>query len=195
MSQFPYNSSVQLTPHFNTKEFRCKCGGTHNILIDDKLPQMLEKLHSALKCSKIIISSGHRCAAHDKAVGGSGSGMHVSGCAADFVCYGADGKVINSKIVSCAAQDLGFAGIANIQKSYDYIHCDVRTGSKWWSDEQAENGKLKSLTNDFYTYYKLTKKDVYGETVAIKPGINENEVEVYLEINGKKYSGLLSETE
>ena len=78
------DDKTQLSQHFNVQEFRCKCGKAHDILIADELVQTLEKLFSALDCGYITINSGHRCAAHDKAVGGSGAGFHVSGYAADI---------------------------------------------------------------------------------------------------------------
>ena len=156
---YNYSDNTQLTEHFSVREFRCKCGKSHDILINTELAEKLEKLHNALSCKYIIINSGHRCSAHDIAVGGSGSGQHVSGNAADIVCYDKNGKPISSKIVSCAAQDIGFCGIANIDSSYTATHVDVRTGSKWLGDETVTTAY--SICSDFYSHYKLTKADVY----------------------------------
>ena len=110
-----YNSddNTQLSPHFNVQEFKCKCGKEHEILIADELIEKLEKLYDALNCSKIIVTSGYRCPVHDKAVGGTSSGQHTKGNAADIVCYGQDGQPVSSKLVCCKAQDIGFGGIAN----------------------------------------------------------------------------------
>ena len=72
---------------------RCK-DGSDKILIDEKLMEMIEKLFSALKCKKYIITSGYRTPSHDKSVGGSGSGQHTKGTAMDCYFYGADGKII-----------------------------------------------------------------------------------------------------
>ena len=105
-----YNSgdNTQLSPHFNVQEFKCKCGKEHEILIADELIEKLEKLYDALNCSKIIVTSGYRCPVHDKAVGGTSSGQHTKGNAADIVCYGQDGQPVSSKLVCCKAQDIGF---------------------------------------------------------------------------------------
>ena len=139
IKSYPYNDTTQLSPHFNVKEFKCKCGGSHDILISDELVDKLEKLYAKLNCSKIIITSGYRCANHDKNVGGSGTGQHTKGNAADTCCYGQDGQPISSKIVCCAAQDIGFNGIANITTAYQYTHVDVRSGSKWYGDVMVYN--------------------------------------------------------
>lgn len=148
------NDSTQLSPHFNVQEFRCKCGGTHDILISSELIDKLEQLYTALNCSKIIVTSGYRCPTHDKNVGGTSTGQHTKGTAADICCYGQDGKPISSKLVCCKAQDIGFTGIANIDSSYQYTHVDVRTSGKWYGNEVNGNG---TVTSDFYSYYSISK--------------------------------------
>lgn len=158
MAEYNYNDTTQIMPHFNVREFRCKCGGTHNILINGELPNKLEALYNKMKCSKIIINSGHRCQYHDKCVGGSGYGQHVDGNAADIVCYDKSGNIISSKKVSCAAQDIGFGGIANIDSLYTATHVDVRMSNFWKGNEVVTTAS--SVTNDFYSYYGLTPTDV-----------------------------------
>ncbi len=150
------NDRTQLSAHFNVQEFKCKCGQSHDILISDELIQKLEELYIALGCSKIIVTSGYRCPDHDKAVGGTSSGQHTKGTAADVCCYGQDGQPISSKTVCCKAQDLGFGGIANITTSYQYTHLDVRTSGKWYGDEVHGNG---TVTEDFYKYFGIPKTD------------------------------------
>ena len=115
MNHYDYNDSTQLSPHFNVREFRCSCGKSHETLLVSELVDKLEALYTALNCSKIIVTSGYRCPEHDKAVGGTSSGQHTKGTAADVCCYGQDGQPISSKTVCCKAQDLGFGGIATSQ--------------------------------------------------------------------------------
>jgi len=145
--------STQLSEHFNAKEFKCKCGKEHDFSVSEELVEKLEKLYDALDCSKIIVTSGFRCADHDTAVGGRGTGQHTKGNAADICCYGQDGQPISSKTVCCKAQDIGFTGIANITAAYIYTHVDVRTGSKWYGDEVQGNS---SVTDDFYKYFSVS---------------------------------------
>lgn len=157
MLTFKYDDNVQITPHFNSKEFRCKCGGKHDFQVNEKLCELLEKLYEELDCSTINISSGFRCVQHDKSIGGSGTGQHTKGNAADFCCIGKDGKIISSQVVCCTAQDIGFTGIANINQTYTYTHCDVRTGGKWYGDEIKGNSYCIP-TKDFYSYYGMRKE-------------------------------------
>ncbi|MDE6425136.1 MAG: hypothetical protein K2K89_03235 [Ruminococcus sp.] len=177
------NDMSMLAEHFSVSEFRCKCGKTHDTILNPDLPTKLEKLYKALNCSKIIINSGYRCASHDKAVGGSGSGHHVYGNAADIVCYDQSGNKISSKKVSCAAQDVGFGGIANIDSSYTATHVDVRTSNYWKGNEIVTTSY--SVTDDFYKYYSLTKSNVYPTT--------KKTAQISVTVDGKTYSGTLTE--
>ena len=162
---YEYSDKTQLSPHFNISEFRCKCGREHETLNDPELIEKLEKLYAALNCSKIIVTSGYRCAAHDKNVGGSGTGQHTLGKAADICCYGQDGQPISSKIVCCKAQDIGFTGIANITAAYIYTHVDVRPNGKWYGDEVHGNN---TVTDDFYKYFG--GEDMKGIDVSVHNG-------------------------
>lgn len=167
---YDFNDTTQLSPHFNISEFRCKCGKEHETLNSQELVEKLEKLFTALKCSKIIVTSGYRCEQHDKNVGGSGSGQHTLGKAADICCFGQDGQPISSKVVCCKAQDIGFTGIANITAAYQYTHVDVRTGKKWYGDEVHGNS---SVTDDFYKYFGIPNEstvNMKGIDVSVHNG-------------------------
>ena len=162
---YDFNDTTQLSPHFNISEFRCKCGKEHETLNSQELVEKLEKLFTALNCSKIIVTSGYRCEQHDKNVGGSGSGQHTLGKAADICCYGQDGQPISSKIICQKAQDIGFTGIANITAAYIYTHVDVRPNGKWYGDEVHSNG---SVTDDFYKYFAADTADNHKEADTMK---------------------------
>ena len=185
MSTYQFDDKTQLSPHFNAREFRCSCGKSHETLLVSELVDKLEQLYTALNCSKIIVTSGYRCPEHDKAVGGTSSGQHTKGTAADVCCYGKDGQPISSKTVCCKAQDLGFGGIANITSSYQYTHLDVRTGYRWFGDETKGNG---TVTEDFYKYFGIKKKT---ETTSILKGIDVSYCQNEVDWDTAKASGLV----
>ena len=121
----------------------------------------------------IIVNSGYRCPEYDTNMNGF-AGKHAVGDAADVVFYDKNKAVISTKKISCAAQDMEgvFGGIANIDKTYTAIHLDVRQGYRWLGNEVVSNN---TVTNDFYSYYGLSKEDVYGSTpkpVAETPKID-----------------------
>lgn len=139
------DGSKKLSENFRVEEFACK-DGSDSVLISEELIVMLEKLRARLSCS-ININSGYRTVAHNRAVGGSLTSKHCYGLAADVICK-KDGKTIPAKEVCCAAQSLGFPGIAYI--SAGATHLDVRQG-KWWADESRHDKKVE----DFYSYFGL----------------------------------------
>ena len=183
---YKFDDQTQLSPHFNAREFRCQCGKTHETLIASKLVDKLEALYTALNCSKIIVTSGYRCPEHDKAVGGTSSGQHTKGTAADVCCYRQDGQPISSKTVCCKSQDLGFTGIANITSSYQYTHLDVRTSGKWYGDEVYGNG---TVTDDFYKYFGMEKSE--PETKNLLKGIDVSYAQGVIDWEKVKASGLV----
>jgi GH25 family lysozyme M1 (1,4-beta-N-acetylmuramidase) len=182
IKRYAYSDAIQLTEHFNSSEFRCKSDSQHtaqhDYLVCDETVQGLEALFTmipklfGIKVSKICLTSGYRCSTHDIAVGGSGQGPHVDGYAADFICYDDEGKPISSKMVCCAAQEIGFRGIANITSAYIYTHCDMKDRKnvkgesyKWFGNEVYGNG---TVTDDFWTYYGLTPKTSSADAEVVK---------------------------
>ena len=165
---YAYNDKTQLSKHFNVQEFKCKCGKQHDIVINTRLVAGLEKLFEKFDCSMIIVNSGYRCPEYDTNMNGF-AGKHAVGDAADVVFYDKNKAVISTKKISCAAQDMEgvFGGIANINKTYTAIHLDVRQGHRWLGNEIVSNN---TVTSDFYSYYGLSKEDVYGNTTpAVTP--------------------------
>ena len=170
---YKYNDNSMLAEHFSVSEFRCKCGETHDTIINPELPEKLERLFHALNCSKIIVNSGYRCPTHSMNVGGSANDFHTKGYAADIVCYDKSGKIISSKKVCCAAQDVGFGGIANIDSTYTATHVDVRTENFWKGDEVKTSSY--SVTDDFYKYYDIPKVSENNSIVARGIDVSEHQ--------------------
>lgn len=165
INTYKFDDKTQISKHFNISEFKCTCGKNHNILLNDLLVSKLEKLYEtvdkAFGCSMIIVKSGYRCKDADIKKGGTGFGQHTNGNAADVIVYDKNKKPINSKIIACLAQDLGFTGIGNETKNYDVIHLDAGASRKWYGDEVT--GHTNNVTTDFYKYYNLTKDKVYNK--------------------------------
>lgn len=152
MAVVSYPSNKKLSAHFNSSEFKCPhCG---NIRLDPRLISMLEKLFSTVHASKCIISSGYRCPYYDKQQNGF-AGRHSEGLACDCCYYDKNGKIIPSKIICCVAWDLGFTGIALIDRNY--THLDIRSNGTYYGDESRGNA---SYWTNPYTYFHVSKSEV-----------------------------------
>ncbi len=73
----------------------------------------------------ITITSGYRCPAHNKAVGGAKESQHLLGKAADIVVKG-----MSPATVAEHAEAIGFGGIGRYAT---FTHVDVRAGRARWS--------------------------------------------------------------
>lgn len=172
-------TNKKLSAHFSASEFRCKCGcGREDI--NTTLVVMLEKLRDALNAKAIIVSSGVRCPQHDKAVGGSGNGMHTLGGAADICAQKQDGSFYTSLTICEQAERIGFNGVAVIDDTY--AHVDIRgiikyVNNHWFGDERDSSKVFKTFKG-------------LGERIAADPSKTINAI---IEIEDHKYSGLLSE--
>lgn len=181
---FVYGDNTQLTKNFNVREFKCKCGKVHNTKISEELVNKLQTLTDILKADSVTISSGYRCANHDRNVGGSGSGPHCDGYAADC-CFYKKGKPISTKLISCVAQDLGFMGIANITADFAWIHLDMK-GRVYKGNELIN---YNTVTNDFYSYYGVTRAQIKELTGGAEIGnSNTSSTSTSVKINSKDKS-------
>ena len=153
--------SKKLSSHFSVGEFASASGSklySDVVKVDTVILDFLEKLYTVFECTKVIINSGYRTAAHDKAVGGNGSGTHVSGKAVDAVFYGKDGKVIPSWKICCAAQDMKINGVAYISERAVHLDNGGRA-TAYRGDERYGNNSIAG--RDFYKYFGKKKNEVY----------------------------------
>jgi uncharacterized protein YcbK (DUF882 family) len=73
---------VQLSEFFSLDEFESP--DTGQVMLDGQLFAVLDHLRRAL-ASPVVITSGYRTAAHNRAVGGVADSLHLIGAAADLV--------------------------------------------------------------------------------------------------------------
>lgn len=170
-----------MSEHFKLSEFTCKCGCGQTD-IDERLIDKLEKLRSYLGDNPILVSSGCRCRQHDINVGGTGTGMHTLGGAADIACIKPDTTLYTANTIAEYAEKCGFTGIGIINDNY--VHVDIRgiipySNSHWYGDERT-NSNIKTFAGS-------------GEPVVHRFTDSVKEIKVVLEYENKKYSGLLSE--
>ena len=116
-----------LTANFSRAEFACKCGCGFDTVDYDLLMDLQHLRHHFGK--PIKITSGCRCAEHNKAVGGSKGSQHLYGRAADFQVQGVSPKAIAAVI------DMQWHGQNGLGVYPSWVHYDTRTnGPARWDE-------------------------------------------------------------
>lgn len=126
---------TQLSSHFVSTEFDCHGSGCcSTTIIDPDLVSYLEKIREHFG-KPITITSGYRCATHNRNVGGATGSRHSKGDAADIVVSG-----ITPAEVAKYAESIGIKGIGLYETNADgfFTHIDTRpTKSFWYGQGQA----------------------------------------------------------
>jgi zinc D-Ala-D-Ala carboxypeptidase len=123
-----------LSKNFSAKEFACSCCGASNI--SPALVADLQRLREAIG-SPLSITSGVRCKAHNKAVGGVEGSAHVPADLGD-----GEGKVGHAVDIACTSGVLRFKLLAYAPQMFKrigvgatFIHLDNDTnkaqGTAW----------------------------------------------------------------
>lgn len=146
-------------PNFKKAEFKCPCGKCNGYGdgIASSLLVTLQKLRD--KYGKLQITSGYRCASHNKAVGGSTNSKHTKGQAADFYL---DGFNSQSKRVDM---------VNELKKTeyYNYSYTNVNGNHPNMGNVVHVDTKLVDPDQD--TAYKTFVKDIQKAIGANVDGI------------------------
>lgn len=111
-----HSNDLQLTPHFNLSEFRCRHCGIVDELAVGRLASRLEIARES--AGPMTIVSGYRCPVHNAASGGKPNSQHLLGLAADILVTGVGHRYQLVK----ALLDAGFRHLG-IGKSI--VHADI----------------------------------------------------------------------
>ena len=116
--------SVKVGPNFTVSEFAC-ADGAEPVLIDPELVEVLQSIRDHFG-KAVIVNSGYRTPAHNKAVGGAARSQHLYGTAADITVRG-----VHPLTVAGYAEQL-LPGKGGIGISPGFVHIDVRETRQRW---------------------------------------------------------------
>ena len=116
-------NDFKLTKGFNLKEFQCPCCGS--VKIDSELVKRLQILRDRIS-KPIIVTSGYRCPAYNKEVGGVNSSYHTKGLAVDITV---DNMELEDLLIK--AKKVGFKGIG-IYTLKNFLHLDLGPERQWY---------------------------------------------------------------
>lgn len=110
--------------NFAREEFACKCGCGFDT-IDYGLVALLEDIRGHFG-RPVLITSGCRCEAHNRAVDGSSGSQHLRGRAADIVVKGIEPAAV------AAYADHVMEGMGGVGTYSTWVHVDTRGGRARW---------------------------------------------------------------
>ena len=115
-----------LSKNLSKSEFACQCGCGFN----DVAPDLIKILQTCVDMigDKIIITSGCRCAEHNKKEGGSINSQHIQGKAADFKIF-KNGAQVDPESVANWLESRDGLGIG---RYHNRVHLDVRGSNARW---------------------------------------------------------------
>lgn len=120
---------TKLSANFKVSEFACHGKGCcSTVTIDEQLVKYVQKIRDHFG-KPVTITSGYRCATHNKNVGGATGSRHAKGQAADIVV-----KDVAPAEVAKYAESIGILGIGLYETAKDgyFVHIDTRTTKSFW---------------------------------------------------------------
>jgi hypothetical protein len=137
-------SNTKLSANFDSSEFDCHGSGCcSSTLVDDKLVTYLQQIREHFG-KPVNISSGYRCATHNKNIGGATNSRHSKGQAADIYING-----VTPAEIAKYAESMGILGIGLYETNSDgfFVHVDTReTKSFWYGQKEASRTTFGGTT-------------------------------------------------
>lgn len=115
-------NQIRISENFFLREFECR-DGSHQVALRHELLDKLQQLREEAG-RPVIITSGYRNPAHNRAVGGSPTSRHLTGEAADIRVPG-----LHPDEVAQLAAAAGFTGIGIYP---GFTHVDIRPVPARW---------------------------------------------------------------
>jgi hypothetical protein len=116
-------------PNFTPREFACTCKICNGELYWDEASFDAIQLLRTLLGRPVHINSGHRCAAHNKSVGGKRLSKHLE-IAFDISTKGHDREVLLAKAIH--------AGFTGVGMYVVFMHLDLGRQRYWFGGGEAQ---------------------------------------------------------
>ena len=124
MLRLTKNNNIQLSNNFNSNEFDCHCNNPECLItvIDQNIVDHIQKIRDFIN-KPLKITSGYRCEAHNKDVGGVKDSTHTKGQAVDVQATNLANIRFYSELINPKY---------SIGKYSDFVHLDTRTTNRRW---------------------------------------------------------------
>jgi uncharacterized protein YcbK (DUF882 family) len=120
-----------ISQHFQRSEFLCRGDDCSFDTVDAELLDILEDIRYTF-AAPVKINSACRCAAHNRAIGGSPNSQHLLGKAADIVVQGYSPEKVYTYLDTRYPHKLGVGLYPG-----SFVHVDVRPTKARWNDRKG----------------------------------------------------------
>lgn len=117
-----------LSKHFSSSEFKCRCCGQLHPSGDKPPAQLIDFLETIREHfgKPVHINSGYRCPKHNAAVGGASRSLHMAGLASDLWIEGVSPHLVHDFADTLVGASGGVGEYAT------FTHIDVRGYKARW---------------------------------------------------------------
>ena len=116
---------MKLSENLSRSEFKCNCGECDYDTVDIELVGVIQDIRDFFNRS-VTITSGNRCPAYNKKVGGASKSYHPRGRAADVQVKGVSPDIIHEYLTNKYPDQYG------IGKYNSFTHIDTRSTKARW---------------------------------------------------------------
>lgn len=109
-------------PNFTASEIACKCG-CNEVYVDPESMDALQDLRDVWG-KPIVLTSAHRCTAHNAAVGGAANSRHLT------LAFDCAVPAVDQDEFVALAEGVGFTGIGTYPKR-GFVHLDMGPRRRW----------------------------------------------------------------
>ena len=156
VKNYGMDKPIHLAENFRSTEFACKCGRCKTALVDDVLVAQLQAIRNHFG-KPVNITSGYRCAAHNKAVGGDPNSSHMQGMAADVVVTG-----VKPGEVAKFAESMGIVRVG----LYDsFVHIGSGDVKRFWLGPSGKNVSTHGGKNETNISISVLRRGNRGEGI------------------------------
>lgn len=113
----------KLSENFAASELACpdSCRDCERLVVHWALLELLQRIRE--RVGVIVVTSGHRCVKHNRAIGGVESSLHICGMAADI-----QAAELDPEQLAPLAKGFGAGGVGLYPR---HVHVDVGERRRW----------------------------------------------------------------
>ena len=114
---------------FKREEFACQCGCGFDT-VDYELAEVLDDVRLYFR-EPVTITSGCRCASHNRSIGGAENSQHVMGRASDIKVKDTEPRLVYNYLNSKYPEKYGIGLYSG------WVHIDTRNNKARWGNKES----------------------------------------------------------